>query len=179
MRLARARLHEACGPARLVFALALASVLDGPVVWIRPGWAPGLPNADGVARWFNPGRLLFVNCPRAEDLLWCMEESLRSGAAPLVVADLAVPPALTPVRRLHLAAAASGRQPLGLVMTPEAGGAAGIETRWQVSHAPGWAVDGRAAWMLALTRARALPPGRWRAVRGQRGLALTVQADGE
>ncbi|WP_158967839.1 ImuA family protein [Chachezhania sediminis] len=194
--LAASRVHEACGPARRTFAAWVAGRLNGPVIWIVPAWSPDRLHSEGLADFAQPGRFLFVAPQRGEDLLWCAEEALRSGAAPLVVVDLPAPPALTPVRRLHLAAetgaetlAASRRAapqsvresmqppeasdlpgPLGLLLTPGDGGAQGIETRWHMAPTH----DGTAAetwhetWHLARRRARALPPTGWTAARTDR-----------
>ena len=123
--LRRGRAHEACGPGRHAFALWAAARTQGPIVWIRPSWQTEHMNPDGMCAQVDPGRVIFVACGRAEDLLWCLEESLRSGAAALAMAELPVPPPLTPVRRLHLAAeagAATGPAPTGLLLLPGEGG---------------------------------------------------------
>ncbi|WP_311200184.1 hypothetical protein [Leisingera sp. M658] len=185
------RVHEACGPARGSFALWLAAaaqdIAPGPVLWLPPPQGGKQLNPDGIAEFASPARFLFVQAARAEDQLWAMEEALRSGAAALVVAELAEPPAITPVRRLHLAAEAGGRfgpAPLGLLLTPGTGGAQGIESRWHLAPAhiplphdllppdvpahsppPGPAGDGaaktRKCWTLQRLRARTLPPRGW------------------
>jgi protein ImuA len=161
-----ARAHEACGPARRSFAMLVAAQVltqsDAPVIWIAPAWLPDQPNPDGMARFAPPERFIFINAHRPEDLLWSMEEVLRSGAVPLVVADIPGLPGLTSVRRLHLAAetgAAEGtHRPLGLLLTPENGGAQGVESRWHM--APAHRSD-RERWHLERRRARTDPPKAW------------------
>ncbi len=157
-----ARLHEGCGPARHSFALWLARHSRGPVFWIAPEWSAAPLNPDGMARFVHPGRFTFLTPRRPEDVLWTMEETLRAGLVPLVVADLPGLPGLTPVRRLHLAAetgaADTGQPPLGLVLTPADGGAQGVESRWHM--APAHTPDTE-AWTLTRLRARTDPVRRW------------------
>lgn len=173
-----ARVHEVCGPARRTFAMWLAGQTRGPILWISPLWEVNQPNPDGMRAFADPARFIFVTPRRGEDLLWCTEEALRAGVVPLVIADLPGPPALTPVRRLHLAAetgATLGHPPLGLLLTPGEGGAQGAETRWHM--APAHAGEKR-QWRLERRRARALPPQAWHAsqprtgAKAKAGLAL-------
>lgn len=161
LALARGRAHEFCGPARRTLALIAARGTQGPVIWIAPAWQPARLHPEAVLGFIEPGRLVFVSPARGADLLWCCEEALRSGAAALVVADLAEPPGLTPVRRLHLAAEAGAAQgpaaPAGLILTPE-GAAQGAESRWHL--APRHAAETE-RWHLARRHARAEPPRAW------------------
>ncbi len=160
LSLAHGRSHELCGPARHTLAVMLASRISGPVLWIRPAWRTERLHGDGAAAYLNPGRLVFANAPRPLDMLWCMEEALRSGAAPLVIAELEDPPGLTPIRRLHLAAesAPSKPAPIALILTAGDGGAQGVESRWHL--APDHA-DSQNRWTLSRLRARMSPPASW------------------
>lgn len=162
MALPLARLHEVCGPARRSLAMRVAAATRGPVVWIAPTWLSDRPNPDGMQPLVDPGRFIFVSPQRPEDLLWSLEEVLRSGEVPLAVADLPEPPPLTPVRRLHLAAEAGATggktAPLGIVLTPGDGGAPGVETRWHM--APTHKADHN-GWRLERRRARTAPPAAW------------------
>ncbi|MEL6549801.1 MAG: hypothetical protein AAFQ54_06080 [Pseudomonadota bacterium] len=160
LALETARVHELCGSARRTLALMIAAAMEGPVFWVAPAWHADRLNPDGISDFINPGRLTFVEPSRAPDLLWCCEEVLRTGAVPLLVGDLPGPPALTPIRRLHLAAetgAARGHAPLGLLLTPGEGGAAGVETRWHMAPT----AEAAAPWHLTRLRARAAPPRHW------------------
>lgn len=162
--LARGRVHEFCGPARRTLALIAARGCAGPVIWIAPGWQGLRLNPDGIRPLIQPGRLIFIAPQRAADLLWCLEEALRAGAAALVVGDLPEPPALVPVRRLHLAAETGAREgrvtPTGLILTPGDGGAQGAESRWHLAPRPDDAPDAT-SWQLDLRRARNAPPAAW------------------
>ena len=109
--IAGGRAHEFCGHTRRRLALWLAASdtqtdIASQILWIRPDWHPDRLHLAGVRAEVDPGRLIFVECCRPGDLLWCMEEGLRAGLNRLVVLDLPEPPGLTPVRRLHLAAEA-------------------------------------------------------------------------
>src|SRR6188472_3884466 len=97
--LARVRAHEVTGPARIVFALAAAARLSGPVLWIQPNWTPERLMGDGVSGWIEPGRLILARARTLIDILWTAEEALRAGAVPLVVAELPSLPTLTATRR--------------------------------------------------------------------------------
>lgn len=82
---------------------------------------------------------------------------MRAGAVSLVIVDLP-PPALTPVRRIHLAAETGGPMgtaPLGLLLTPGDGGAHGVGTRWHMAPTH---EDATQRWRLERHRARTLPP---------------------
>ncbi|MDG3040629.1 ImuA family protein [Roseicyclus marinus] len=169
-RLAGARAHELCGPARRRLALWLAAEGAGPILWIRPAWHPDRLHMAGVRAEIDPARLITVEPDRPEDILWTMEEALRAGLLPLVVAELPEPPGLTPVRRLHLAAEAGaearGTAALALLLTPGDGGAAGVESRWSLTPAHG---SEAAQWRLARLRGRDAPPGDWPVGRGADG----------
>ena len=179
LALRRGRVHEFCGPARRTLAVLAMAKASGTVVWIRPGWRPERLNVAGLQPLADPARLILVEAARDENLLWAMEEALRSGVAPLVVAELSSPPALTPIRRLHLAAEAGAGaarregwvQPLGLVLLPGAGGAQGIESRWHMAPRPSptllWSEG--VTWHLSRLRARLLPPAAWTLWRGPGG----------
>ncbi len=130
------RMHEATGPGRLAFAAALAGRLTGPVLWVRESRTRDSLCPQGLAAFFDPGRLVLVQPSGARAVLQVMEEALRSGAAPLVVAELAEAPDLTASRRLQLAAGAgSGR---GLCLVPAARTRPNAaETRWHCVAVPG------------------------------------------
>ncbi|MEJ6389335.1 ImuA family protein [Gymnodinialimonas ulvae] len=173
-----ARAHEACGPARRRLALWLAQSSTRDVLWIRPDWHPDRLHMAGVRAEIDPGRLIFVECCRAADLLWCMEEALRAGLMDLVICDLPEPPGLTPVRRLHLAAEAgaerSGRAPLGLLLSPSDGGAPGVETRWHLAPKHHSEAD---SWTLTRLRARDAAPADWTIARTRAGAPEVQTAD--
>ena len=169
--LVRGRVHEVCGPARWTLAAMLMAEGQGPVIWIAPAWQNEQLHAPGLAAFADPARLIFAAAKRTEDMLWAAEEALRSGSVALVLVDLTDPPALTPVRRLHLAAEAGAEvarsngqlPPLGVLLTPGPGGAQGVESRWQMTGAPSTStlLNHRTAWRLDRLRARMEPPASW------------------
>ncbi len=158
-----ARAHEICGNARHMLAMLIAGAVSGPVFWIAPDWQADHLNPEGMLALADPCRFTFISVRRAEDLLWTLEEVLRSGAVPLVGAELTDLPSMTAVRRLHLAAQTGAQEgqckPLGLLLTPGDGGAPGIETRWHMQQAH---QADRTGWTLSRRRARTAPPKSWR-----------------
>ncbi|MEP4980003.1 hypothetical protein [Ascidiaceihabitans sp.] len=178
MSLPYGRLHEACGTARQRFGLWLAARTKGPVLWITPEWNTDRLHACGVADIVNPARLIFVTPRRPEDILWSMEEAMRSGAVDLAIADVPGLPGLTQVRRIHLAAETGGQNrthaPLGLLLTPGEGGAQGVETRWALTAQHAAPLQ---SWRLDRLRARRAPQKSWTITQGPKQATPTsIQA---
>ena len=122
-----ARVHEAEGRGKRAFALFQAARNPGPLFWILPAHAPELLMLRGLPR--EVGERLHIVRPVGEsDLLWCVEEALRSAPVGLVVAEPDKPLSLLAGRRLQLAAEA-GRT-TGLVLISQNAGSNATETRW-------------------------------------------------
>ena len=113
--LPRGCLHEIVGgEAAYGFAAALAARLAGDaggVLWcLRPRatFDAGDLHGPGLVRFgLKPGRLILAHARNQADLLWAMEEGLRSGAPAAVLGEV-TGIGLTASRRLQLAAEASG-----------------------------------------------------------------------
>lgn len=125
--LRKGRVHEAEGAGRRAFALFQAMRIKGPLFWIIPARAPELPNLRGLHG--GVGERLHLLRPQGEtDLLWCVEETLRSAPVGLVIAEPDKPLSLTAGRRLQLAAEAG--QTTGLLLIRQGAGSNATETRW-------------------------------------------------
>lgn len=176
--LATGRMHEACGPGRRAFALALAGQAAGPVLWVLDIRRRDMLCPQGILPLLDPARLLIARPAGGLDALRVAEEALRAGAVPLVVAELEAAPDLTQSRRLQLAAGTGGGR--GLCLVPETRLAANAaETRWHCAPMP--SADGAAlqhwemvknkhgrlgAWQVAVASAPGAPPLQARPIRG-------------
>jgi protein ImuA len=164
--LALARIHEVTGDgadaAAAGFLLALMARLmratPGPVLWC--GRHLDL-HGPGLARLgIDTRRLILARARDSADILWAMEEGLRSTGLAGVVAELMRPLDLTQSRRLQLAAEAGGTTGFVLrSLTAERASPSAVETRWRVAARPGSASlegvgVGNTAWQLALERCR-------------------------
>ncbi len=153
------------------YAVALAALTRGSVLWVETDFARmenGAPYGPGLAlHGLAPDRQVMLAVPRATDVLWAMEEALRSRAVTIVIGDVPDDRTLdegTATRRLSLTAREA--RGLGLLLRHRPSEAASAAaTRWQVSAAPS-AQDqfgglGRTTFALALTKNRRGPNGRW------------------
>jgi protein ImuA len=121
------RVHEAEGRGRRAFALFQAARHPGPLVWILPAHAPETPMLRGLPQGINE-RLHLLRPVSETDLLWCIEEALRSIPVALVIAEPSQPLSLTAGRRFQLAAEAGRTAGLMLIQTDA--GSNATETRW-------------------------------------------------
>lgn len=133
----------------------------GPVLWCRRaahGFRPGLLGA-GLARFgLDPARLILVQAASTRDILWTLEEALRSRALAAVLGEVdgnAQAVDDRALRRLQLAAEDGGTA--ALLLRPSGLGRAGpAVTRWRVTARP------RRRWRLELTGGRGGGrPGAW------------------
>ncbi len=164
--LAPAAMHEIvpAAPGDEASALGFASALLGlaaqkaPVLWCRSHsdlYAPGLETLG-----LNSSNLIIVNDLKDRDLLWAMEEGLRSGALAAVLGEIrTLSPSTT--RRLQLAAEDGAT----LAFLAHSRAAASAMTRWQVaavaSRNPLGNWPGAVCWQLTLQRCRGAESGQW------------------
>jgi protein ImuA len=125
-----------------------------PVLWVaRQAELYGA----GLGRFgLAPERLLLVGAAHEAEILWAMEEGLRSRAVAAVVGELHTLD-LTAARRLQLAAEAGSGT--GLVLRPDdtTVGTGAACSRWRVQPWP--SRDRWTCWRLALERCRGLAGG--------------------
>ena len=127
--LQKKRAHEVCGAGAYFFACALGAITGGPVMWVREDWRQDMINPAGASVFFDPENLLLALAKNQTEVLAVAEESLRSGAVPLVVLEVTQALDLREGRRLQLAAR-DGKS-TALVIIPEGMGSNAAETRWR------------------------------------------------
>ena len=113
-----------------------------PVLWVRRrgGRFDARPDGPGLLPYLDPSRLLLSEPDSEEQVLWALEEGLRSGALAAVLGEVKSAD-LTATRRLQLAAEASATPAL-LLRLPGALRTSAALTRWQVSAAPARSTPG-------------------------------------
>jgi protein ImuA len=125
--LMKARVHEAEGLGRYGFAVFQAARSVGAVIWVIPNHAPHLPMLRGLP--VKLAERLYILRPKSEqDLLWSVEEALRTKGLGLVIAEPEKPLSLLAGRRLQLAAE-TGRT-TGLMLIRQDQGSNAAQTRW-------------------------------------------------
>jgi protein ImuA len=141
----------------------------GPVLWClqRPDlYGPGL-----VEHGLDPARLVIVRAPRDDDILWAVEEGLRTPGLAAVIGEIGRLP-MVASRRLQLAAERSGVTALLLRRWRNARDAAAERerpsaalTRWRIaflaSAESGEPRIGRPRWRVELLRCRGGEPAVW------------------
>lgn len=132
-----------------------------PILWVRRrgGRFDSRPYAPGLLPYVDPSRLLLIEADSPEQVLWTMEEGLRSGVAAAVLGEVKSAD-LTATRRLQLAAEASATPAL-LLRLPGALRTSAALTRWQISAAPSSSTPGlhdiaRPRLRVSLRRARGM-----------------------
>lgn len=152
-------------PALAGFTLAaLGQGISGALVWITPDLVArdqGRVSAGAMHR-LQPGlSLLNIGVRRPEDALWAAEETIRSGAASLVVAEVKTVD-FTATRRLSLASQRHG-VPLVLLLPQTCEGSTAAQARWRVAAHPSAPnrfdprALGHTRWQAVLERCRSAP----------------------
>jgi protein ImuA len=163
----------------------LADATGGSILWCAASddlYVPGLA-AYGLA----PDRLILARCRSDEEILWAMEEGLRSASLAAVLGEIAVLPP-TAGRRLQLAAEASGVTALVLrrwrnaaVAAQQRSAPSVAVTRWRIaaaaSRATGEPGIGAPLWQVDLLRCRGGSAASWLMEEGNATGHVAVSAE--
>lgn len=144
LQLLKGRMHEASGAGAVTFALAQAAQAGGQVAWIWPRWEPEVPMPQGLGRLSD--RLVHIRPANEMDILWAVEECLRSSAVSTVISKPKKPLTLTQGRRFQLAAAEG--ETIGIMVIARDAGCPAAETRWECDLVPAPADVSRHRWRL-------------------------------
>lgn len=152
---ARGRIHEATGASSSSVALCAGSACTGPIFWTGVHRDVAAVRAKGIARFFNPSRLIQCESANRKEILWCGEEALRCKGAGLVIIQIDTGPDLFESRRLQIAAQIGGS--LGIVLIGKRAQSSAAQTRWHCTphpHFPGH-------WFWDLTKNKSGRLGHW------------------
>ena len=178
--LARGALHEILGAGgdeedgalAAAFAAGILGRLagDGTVLWCLP--RPDLYGHGLAAHGLDPAHIVLVRAPRDSEILWAMEEGLRTPGIAAVVGEVGTLAAVAS-RRLQLAAERSGITAFLLRRWRDSGQAArernlpnAAVTRWRIAALPSQPLRGepgvgRPRWRVELLRCRGGEPACW------------------
>ena len=176
--LASGCLHELAARPQDAAAYGLLAVLLGRLIGeagAAPGMAlwcalkhsgrPAMPYGPGLMRFgLATERLILARAGKPADLLWAMEEGLRSGRFAAVLGE-GLAPDLTATRRLQLAAEAGGATALLAFPASDSRSLrlSAATTRWRIAALPAVRPD-RPRWQVSLERCRGggrrVPPSR-------------------
>jgi protein ImuA len=142
----------------------------GVVLWCLP--RPDLYRPGLAAHGLDPGRVVLVRTSRDAEILWAMEEGLRTPGIVAVVGEVGLLP-MVASRRLQLSAERSGITAFLLRRWRDGGQAAreralpnAAVTRWRIAALPSrpmWDEPGvgRPRWRVELLRCRSGEPASW------------------
>jgi protein ImuA len=178
--LARGALHEILGAGgdeedgalAAAFAAGILGRLagDGTVLWCLP--RPDLYGHGLAVHGLDPAHIVLVRAPRDSEILWAMEEGLRTPGIAAVVGEVGTLAAVAS-RRLQLAAERSGITVFLLRRWRDSGQAArernlpnAAVTRWRIAALPSQPLRGepgvgRPRWRVELLRCRGGEPACW------------------
>jgi protein ImuA len=151
----------AAGFAALLLGRLAKAGRSRSILWCAAG--DGLYGHGLAAYGLDCRRLVLVRGRRDADLLWAMEEALRSGAVAAVLGEIQETD-LTASRRLQLAAEAGGTAALLLRPAEAKPGPSPALTAWRIAAAPSAPSShgiGAERWSVELTRCRGAVPRRW------------------
>lgn len=150
------------------FALAHIGQKGLPVLWVQDrlsrsqAGGPCLAGLDGLS-------VLRVEANRPADVLWAMEEGLRTASLAGVLGEIWGDPSVltfTASKRLSMRAQASG-VPVWMIRRGCTLNLSAARNRWRVASLPSslplhdTKAPGAPAWQVELFRSRELPTGRW------------------
>lgn len=160
---------DAAAAGFLVSILIKFCSISHPALWVSQDLAHGEagrlygPGLSALA--IDPSSLVLARTRRSRDVLWAMEEGLRSGAVSAVVGeihDAAYRLDLTATRRLSLQSERSAVPAYLLVGGEGPGGPTAARTHWQISSIPapaGAGLLGPPAWRVDLVKNKTGPCG--------------------